>query len=127
MNQDSRKLLYVFEQAPYSNSAGQEALDAALIGASFEQHVSLLFIFDGVFQLKSQQSGGQKNSEASALKPYTNTFKALADFDIQDLFVHDLSALARGLSPSDLIVEARSIDTEGISALIERQDRVFTF
>ena len=51
----AEKILYVFTQAPYSTSAGIEALDALLIGAAFEQEVSVLFIHNGVFQLKDQQ------------------------------------------------------------------------
>ena len=116
------KLLYVFEHAPYSTSAGQEALDAALIGAAFEQSVSTLFIHDGVFQLKSDQ-----NTRSSAIKQYTKAFRALADFSIENAYVHDLSLKARGLELHHLQIDVQLLDSEGIRTLMSEQTRVFTF
>jgi len=46
----TRKALYIVQGAPYSTSAGIEALEMAMISASFEQSTSMLFIHDGVFQ-----------------------------------------------------------------------------
>ncbi|GAA6140084.1 sulfurtransferase complex subunit TusC [Arenicella sp. 4NH20-0111] len=116
------KLLYVFERGPYSSLAGLEALDAAFIGASFEQCVSVLFMADGVFQLKSGQSVG-----GTSLKQHSKMFKALADFDVENVYVHDLSMVARGLTPSSLMIEAQELDSPAIASLINQQDKVFTF
>lgn len=119
---NARKLLYVFTQAPYSNSTGQEALDAALIGAAFEQDVSLLFLHDGVFQLMRGQ-----NAQQSELKRYTKAFSALSDFGIDNVYVHDLSLLARGLESDDLGISAKLLDSGAVAELIQQQFRVFTF
>lgn len=118
----SQKLLYVLTQAPYSNAVGQEALDAALIGASFDQSCSLLFINDGVYQLKSNQS-----TEGTELKQYTKTFQVLDDFGIENVYVDELSLLARGVTKEELMIEAQSLSSEGVSALLAEQFRVFTF
>lgn len=118
----AQKLLYVFTQAPYSHAAGQEALDAALIGASFEQSCSLLFLHDGVFQLKAGQNTGQ-----TSLKQVSKTFGALADFGIENIYIDELSMLARGVSIDELIVEAESLNRDAIGALLAEQFRVFTF
>ncbi len=118
----TQKWLYVFDKGPYSSMAGQEALDAALIGASFDQHVSLLFLYDGVFQLKQQQSTAN-----TPIKQYTKTFSALADFDINNAYVHDLSMIARGLTVDDLMIDAALANNADVQKLIAAQDRVFTF
>lgn len=117
-----QKYLYVFTIAPYSSSAGQEGLDAALIGAAFESDVSLLFLHDGVFQLKRGQDASQ-----SMLKQTTKTFGALKDFGIENVYVHDLSLLARGLESHALIVDTQLIDSGGVQDLLQQQFRVFTF
>ena len=147
---NSQKLLYIISQAPYSNSTGQEALDAILIGASFEQHISVLFLHDGVFQVKSHQqveshqrveshqqktSHEQNNSyqrttnkeSSDGLKQYTKTYQALVDFDVKDLFVLGSSLDARGLSLADLIIKPTRLDEMQVSKLISNQYRVFTF
>jgi len=118
----TQKLLYVFTQAPYSTAFGQEALDAALIGASFEQECSLLFIHDGVFQLKSEQNVGE-----NGLKQYSKTYKAARDFGVEHIYIDELSMLARGVMDDELIVEAQRLDSLAVSSLIGEQFRVFTF
>lgn len=131
-----KRLLYVFECGPYSTGAGLEALDAALIGASFDQKVSLLFLHDGVFQLKTGQTTDRPKSDIEVghdlplkpqLKQYTKIFKALEDFDINDVYVHDLSMAARGLTQSDLLIDVVVIDSVSVKKLIAEQNKVFTF
>ena len=128
----AHKLLYVFTRAPYSSSAGQEALDAAFIGAAFEQDVSILFLHDGVFQLKDGQGSGRQGSswqgcEVSKLKQFTKAFAALNDFGIEKVYVHDLSLRARGLDQQALIIDAELLESDGVRELLRGQFRVFTF
>ena len=123
----AKKYLYVITKAPYSNAAGIEALDAILIGASFELDVSVLFLHDGVFQLKANQDTGVNDSSLPKLKQFTKTFKALEDFGVNELYVQDQSLTARGLSESDLIAQAKLVDSQSIKELIAEQDQVFTF
>ncbi len=118
---NAQKLMLVFTSAPYSNSNGQEALDVALIGAAFEQDVSLLFLHDGVFQIKA----GQQTS--AGIKQTTKAFAAVNDFGIDDVYVHDLSLIARGLNTEDMMVDVKEIDTKAISSLLNQHDRVLTF
>lgn len=92
------------------------------MGAAFEQEISVLFLHDGVFQLKSGQ-----NSADSGLKQYTKTFKALADFEVEAVFVNEQSMLARGLSAEDCSIPVAQITNAETAALIQQQDRVFTF
>ena len=116
------KVLYVINRAPYSNAVGQEALDAALIGASLDMDVSILFIQDGVFQLKRGQ-----DSSSSWLKQYTKSYKALDDFGVEKLYVHDLSLDARGLAIADLMCAPAVVNSQEVKSLIADQLKVFTF
>lgn len=118
----NRRLLYVFTHAPYSSAAGQEGLEAVLVGSAFEQQISLLFIHDGVYQLKAGQA-----SQKGSLKQYTKTYAALHDFGVNEIYTHDLSLIARGINDDALMLSARSIDTEQVRALLAEQDKVFTF
>ena len=121
-NISENKVLYIVSRGPYSHASGQEALDAALIGASFDLDVSILFIHDGVFQLKRGQ-----NSRVSGLKEFTKTYNALEDFGIDKIYSYDLSLGARGLDSSELMCEVSILDSEGVKDLIEKQTTVLTF
>ena len=52
-----KKFLYVNRRAPHGTVYAHEALEVVLIGAAFDQDVSLAFIDDGVFQLKKNCEG----------------------------------------------------------------------
>ena len=117
-----RRLLYIFTQAPYSNASGQEGLDAVLVGAAFEQQLSVLFMHDGVYQLKNHQ-----NCQSSELKQFTKAYLALQDFGVENSYIHDLSLSARGVSAEELILDSQIVDTEQVRSLIAEQDKVFTF
>jgi tRNA 2-thiouridine synthesizing protein C len=118
----AQNLLYIFTKGPYSTADGQEGLDALLMGAAFEQIVSVLFVHDGVFQINQgqQTAGGQ-------LKQFTKAFMALEDFGVDHIYVSAMAIQARGLSESELSVPATALDHVDIVELIASQQRVFTF
>ncbi len=93
-----KKFLYINRRAPHGSNYAQEGLEVALIGAAFDQNVSLAFIDDGVFQLKT----GQDTSDLG-LKNFTATFGALGDFDVKKIYVEQQSLQQRGLSDADLM------------------------
>ncbi len=121
-NDSAKSVLYVISSGPYSNARGQEALDAILIGASFDLDVSVLFIHDGVFQLKRGQ-----NVRLSRLKQFTKTYKAFEDFGVEKVYIHDLSLNSRGLTDAELICAVTVLDQQGVRKLIADQTKVFTF
>ena len=51
-----KKFLYINRKAPYGTDYALESLEVVLIGAAFEQDVSLAFLDDGVFQLVDGQT-----------------------------------------------------------------------
>jgi tRNA 2-thiouridine synthesizing protein C len=118
----AQKQLFIFSTAPYTDKQGLETLDAVLLSASFENEVSVLFIEDGVFQLLENQ-----RPQSSGIKPYTKTFKALSDFEVDSVLVERNSLLARGLDVEDLTVDVSLLDASQLADFIESQDRVFHF
>ncbi len=97
MSDDVKKFLYVNRKAPYGTIYALEALEVVLIGAAFDQDVSLAFLDDGVFQLTK----GQDTKEIG-MKNFSPTFRALGDYDVTKLYVERESLEERGLSADDL-------------------------
>ena len=95
---ETKKFLYVNRRAPYGTIYALESLEVVLIGAAFEQDVTLAFVDDGVFQLTKGQ-----NTDGIGVKNFSPTFRALGDYDVQKLFVERESLEERGLSEDDLI------------------------
>ena len=93
----TKKFLYVNRKAPYGTIYALEALEVVLIGAAFEQDVSLAFLDDGVFQLTK----GQK-TDGIGVKNFSPTFRALGDYEVTKLYVEKESLEERGLSQDDL-------------------------
>lgn len=94
---ETKKFLYVNRKAPYGTIYALESLEVVLIGAAFEQDVSLAFLDDGVFQLTKGQA-----TDAIGVKNFSPTFRALGDYDVNKLYVEKESLDERGLSEGDL-------------------------
>jgi tRNA 2-thiouridine synthesizing protein C len=112
-----KNYLFVMRNAPHSGIYVQELLDMVLITAAFDQQTSLLFIDDGVFQLKNAQHPavlGQKDTAA--------LFKTLELYEVRDLFVESESLQERGLKRGDLLLPAQPVSRSGIAALLRRYD-----
>jgi len=92
-----KKFMYVNRRAPYGTIYALESLEVVLIGAAFDQDVSLAFIDDGVFQLTS----GQDTKDAG-MKNFSPTYSALGDYDVTKIYVEKESLEERGLTLDDL-------------------------
>ena len=94
----TKKFMFVNRKAPYGTIYALESLEVVLISAAFDQDVSLAFVDDGVYQLKSDQS-----TDGIGMKNFSPTYKALGDYDINKLYVEKESLEERGLSLDDLM------------------------
>jgi tRNA 2-thiouridine synthesizing protein C len=92
-----KKFLYVNRKAPYGTIYALESLEVVLIGAAFDQEVSLAFLDDGVFQLTRDQK-----TDGIGIKNFSPTFRALGDYDVTRLYVEREALEERGLSEDDL-------------------------
>jgi len=136
MSENVKKFMYLNRKAPYGTIYALESLEVVLIGAAFEQDVSLVFMDDGVFQLTK----GQDTKEIG-VKNFSPTYSALGDFDVNKIYVCEESLKERGLSLDDLQhltwedededwAEKDSIKLVGrdeLADLMESQDVVLSF
>ena len=98
MSEDIKKFMYLNRRAPYGTIYAWESLEVVLIGAAFDQDVSLAFVDDGVFQIvKGQDTSGVD------MKNFSPTYAALGDYDVTKLYVEKESLEERGLSVEDLM------------------------
>ncbi len=121
-NGTTKKFLYVNRRSPYGTIYAQESLEVVLIGAAFEQDVSLAFIDDGVYQLVKGQ-----NTKGVELKNFSRTYGALEDYDVNKLYVEKESLEARGLKPDDLVVPVQIVSAKEMGELMQTQDVVLSF
>lgn len=121
--------LYIFRAPPYSSGCGQEGLDAVLSALSFDLNVKVLFIDDGVFQIKQGQLdySGATNKERGRMKQYTKAFKALSDMGVNNMYVDERSCIARGLDEKSFIVNVIALEYDAVSKLVGDSTRVFIF
>jgi tRNA 2-thiouridine synthesizing protein C len=118
----AKKFLYVNRRAPYGSIYALESLEVVLIGAAFEQDVSLAFLGDGVYQLTKGQ-----DTKALEVKNFSPTFRALEDYDVTRLYVEQEALQARGLTEADLVVPVQVVSAERMAEIMEDQDVVLSF
>jgi len=132
----TKKFMYVNRKAPYGTIYAWESLEVILIGAAFEQDVSLAFVDDGVYQIAK----GQDTTELG-IKNFSPTYSALGDFEVNKIFVEKESLDARGLTIDDLMPlkwedededwaekdSIKVISSEEMKALLDDSDVLLNF
>jgi tRNA 2-thiouridine synthesizing protein C len=117
-----KKIIIVFRHAPHGKAHSREGLDLALLSASFEQDVSLVFVDDGVLNLLAQQDPTKIGG-----RDFIATFKALPFYDIEKAFVCQGSLSSRGLTIQDCFIPVEAISYEAIRQLFETSDEVLVY
>lgn len=117
-----KKFLYVNRKAPHGTIYALESLEVVLIGAAFDQDVSLAFLGDGVYQLAKGQ-----NTKGIGMKNFSPTYRALEDYDVTKLYVEQEALDARGLSVDDLVVPVEAVGPQRLSEIMEDQDVILSF
>jgi tRNA 2-thiouridine synthesizing protein C len=84
--------------------------------------VSLVFLDDGVWQLKKGQQ-----TKGIETKNFSPTYRALEGYDVEKLYVEQESLAARGLAAEDLIVDVTLLSSAELGKLMEEQDVVLSF
>jgi tRNA 2-thiouridine synthesizing protein C len=112
-----KKYLFVLRRVPHNGNHVQETLDMLLTTAAFDQAVSVLFVDDGVLQLKTQQ-----NPAAMGLKDTAAIFGALEIYDVNALYAEIESLRARGLAVEDLILPVQAINRSEVNQLMRRHE-----
>ena len=136
MSETIKKFLYVNRKAPYGTIYALESLEVVLIGAAFDQDVSLAFIDDGVFQIAK----GQKTTDIG-MKNFSPTYSALGDYEVTKIYVEKESLEERGLTPDNLLHltyededddyaekdSIRFVSRAELSDIMDQQDVVLSF
>lgn len=136
MSEDIKKFMYINRRAPHGTIYAWESLEVVLIGAAFDQDVSLAFMDDGVYQLLK----GQDTADIET-KNFSPTYSALGDYDVTKLYVEKESLEERGLTLDDLMDlkwededddwaekdSIRLVSREELSAVLDQQDVIFSF
>lgn len=131
-----KKFLYVNRRAPYGTIYALESLEVVLIGAAFDQDVSLAFFDDGVYQIVKDQ-----DTSAIGMKNFSPTYRALGDYEVTKLYVEKESLDERGLTPGDLMEityededddwaekpSIRIVDRSEMSQIMAEQDVILSF
>jgi tRNA 2-thiouridine synthesizing protein C len=136
MSESIKKFMYLNRRAPYGTIYAWESLEVVLIGAAFDQDVSLAFLDDGVYQLvKGQDTSGVD------MKNFSPTYQALGDYDVTKLYVEKESLEERGLTIDDLMPltyededddwaekdSIRLVSRAELADIMEDQDILFSF
>lgn len=116
-----KRFMFVNRKAPYGTVYALESLETVLISAAFDQDVSVVFVDDGVYQLKKGQDTTGIN-----MKNFSPTFRALEGYDVEKLYVEKESLEARGLSEDDLVVDVEILNSEELSKIMAAQDVVIS-
>ena len=117
-----KKFLYINRRAPPGSIYAHEALEVVLIGAAFDQDVSLAFIDDGVYQLKKNQDTSDINT-----KNFSKTYGALEMYDVEKLYVEKESLEQRGLSEDDLMVDVKILTSDEMKKIITDSEVILNF
>ena len=132
----TKRFLYVNRKAPHGTVYALESLEVVLIGAAFEQEVTLAFVDDGVYQLLQNQ-----DTSAIGTKNFTPTYRALGDYDVNRIFVERESMELRGLTKDDLMPltwededddyaekdSVHVVSSAELAEIIEQQDVILNF
>ena len=92
------------------------------MGAAFDQRVRLVFMDDGVYQLRRGQ-----DTQALGVKDFARAFAALEMYEPERVIVEEASLRERGLSPDDLMIAVEVLDSDAVARLLEDSDTVLSF
>lgn len=127
-----KRILFILRSTPYGSSRAREGIDAVLAASVFDQHITVLFMDEGVWQLHShQQSRGLSNDAIlKAPRDHKNIAAMIESFplyEINELYV-DRHALEKfHLDHNELILEPELVDTHKVSQLIRDSNVVLTY
>jgi tRNA 2-thiouridine synthesizing protein C len=117
-----KRFMYVNRRAPHGSIYALECLEAVLVTAAFDQEVSLVFVDDGVYQLKAGQDTG-----AIGTKNFSKAYRALDDHGVKEICVERESLETRGLNVEDLMIPVAVRSADELREIIARQHVVIGF
>lgn len=121
MKNDMKEILFVQRHPPYGSSLGKAGLDAILMGSALAR-ITVLFMDDGVFQLRRDQDASELD-----IKDCSATYPILPQYDVEQVYVADASLAARGLTTDDLVMPVTLVSNQEIAQLMATQTMILSF
>jgi len=123
---------FMNRKAPYGTIYALEVLETVLITAAFEQHANIVFVDDGVYQIKKGQDTGAIN-----MKNFSPTFgivemeKEDADEDedmdmVWRIIVEKESMEARGLTKDDFKLDVEVLTSAELADVLDASDCIIS-
>ena len=116
-----KRFMYVNRKAPYGTIYALECLEVVLVAAAFDQDVSVVFMDDGVCQLKKNQ-----DTTGIGMKNFSKTYRALDDYDVEKIYVEKESLDERGLTADDLVIPVEVLPADDLRDVMAQQDVVIS-
>lgn len=76
----SPKVIFIFEDAPIENGLASEAVDLVLVLSAFDADIEVYFVGEGLLNVQCKHIDKPR---------YTKRFKALGDFEVDQVFAVD--------------------------------------
>lgn len=127
-----KRILFILRNTPYGSSRAREGIDAVLAASVFNQHITVLFMDEGVWQLHNhQQSRGITNDSLfSSPRDHKNISAIIESFplyDINEIFVDNQALDKFKIQHNELILEPELANTEQIRQMIRDCNVVLTY
>ena len=113
---------FIFTKSSYGQSIIQEGLDMAMLTASMEQKVYMIFIGAGVQLLKNKQNGNKLG-----YKDYLPKIKAAKLYGVEKVYACAKAIETRNLTIQTEQNEIEIINSNTIKSIIEQSNHVVTF
>ena len=107
-----KRVLYLIRRC-CGGVPANETIDLALISGVFEQGTSVLFMDDGVYQLKG-------------LAKRQSALKALPTYDVRALYAAEHSLAERRMHIDDVDLPVQAVDKDVVRGLLADHDVVIT-
>lgn len=120
LDPNKKTLTFISRKSPHGQGYAKACLDMVLSSAVFDQHINLVFMDDGVYQLQKQQDPTAINN-----KDLSAAFSALPLYDVHNIYVDSEALQRRYLKSDDLVIDVELADAAQISKLIAESDVVY--
>lgn len=115
------KVLIIVRATPQAGVRAREAVDAMLLFSAFAPGLAVLFSGDAVWQLLPGQQ-----ADAPGAQPVARMLAALAQYEVEQVYVDRAALAARGLAEVPLAIAAEPLDDAGLRLLFARHQAVIT-
>ena len=117
-----KKIGIINRCSPHGSAVGRESLDLTLALSAFNESISVFFIGDGVYQLLDKQDPSE-----ILQKNFQPLFKMFELYDIDNIYVCELSLRERSITMNELIIDATVVNDAVLKNHLALQDQLLSF